>query len=125
MKDQIDNILTKWFDEMLKKYTDVSFKYEYNERRHVYLISYTINGDECQESSFFNDIMAFEDKIDLLFENDAPLFCENESLFELSDNAILKSNTRFNNQEELIFNWQNQTDFYYNTNHLGDFLMAA
>lgn len=116
MKNQIDNILTKWFDEMLKKYTDVSFKYEYNEKRHVYLISYTINGDECQEASFFEDIMAFEDRMDLLFENDAPLFCENESLFQLSDKANLKSNTSFNNAVETILMWQTAPEFYYNYN---------
>lgn len=124
-KNLIENSLIQWFDEMLKKYADVSFKYEYNEKRHVYLVSYTVTGDEYQEVSFFQDIMIFEDKMDLLFENDAPLFCEDESLFKLSDNAILISNSKFNNQERLMFNWLIQSNCYYNTDSFGNFLMAA
>lgn len=124
-RNQIENSLTEWFEDMLKKYIDVSFRYEYNEKRNVYLVSYSINVDECQESAFFKDVMAFEDKMDLLFENDAPLFCEGESLFKLSSDAIIKSNSEFKNQEIFIFNWQNLTDFYYNMNPIGSFLMAA
>ncbi|MBR6077633.1 MAG: hypothetical protein IKP63_04715 [Paludibacteraceae bacterium] len=105
MKEEILQKLRTWFDEMLAKYDWLTFKYEYSDRRHVYLVSYSPI-DKIELSDEFNrDAMAFEDRMNYLYGDDAPLFCDEESLFTLSNQAEKRSNDECILEVQVPFSW--------------------
>ena len=83
----VENKLVAWFEMMMKKYTTLSFKYEYSEKRRVYLVSAIVDLDVESYEQYCSDSMAFEDKLAYTYGDDAPLFTDNEQLFQLSANA--------------------------------------
>lgn len=88
MKDNnLETTLRRWFTEMVNRYKWMSIRFEYSETRGVYLVSYSpadrIQG--CEE--FIEESIDFEDKMNALYGDDAPLFCDEEKYFKLSDNA--------------------------------------
>lgn len=86
---EIENQLRDWFGKMMKVYTNLSFKFEYSERRHVYLVSAIVNLDEETYEQYCLDSMAFEDLLANRYGDDTPLFTDNEELFKLSSNAYV------------------------------------
>ncbi len=86
---EIENQLRDWFGKMVKLYTNLSFKFEYSERRHVYLVSAIVNLDEETYEQYCLDSMAFEDLLANRYGDDTPLFTDNEELFKLSSNAYV------------------------------------
>ena len=86
MREKILSKLTNGLEEMVNKYHWLSAKYEYNARRGVYLVSYFFP-DGYDSLDFVKDAMAFEDEVNDLFADNAPLFCDNEELFSLSKSA--------------------------------------
>ncbi|MCD8203474.1 MAG: hypothetical protein LUD48_07515, partial [Prevotella sp.] len=77
------------FKKMVNRYKWLKIKYEYSEDRHVYLVSYSPIGKIEKNEDFMKESIDFENEISLLYENYAPLFCDEESLFKLSQNAEL------------------------------------
>lgn len=83
----VETILRDWFKEMVSRYRWLTIKFEYSEKRGVYLVSYSPAVDICSNDDFMSESMAFEDKMNALYGDDAPLFCDEEKYFKLSDNA--------------------------------------
>lgn len=96
MGENILSELTKGLEKLAKKYDWLSVEYEYRERRGVYLVSYNVP-KEHDSIEFARDAMAFEDKMNDLFDDEAPLFCDNKGLFSLSQDAatIPSSTTKY------------------------------
>lgn len=104
-KQEIVRKLREWFNTMLLKYEGLTFKYEYSSRRDVYLVSYMAAESILSDETFCGDVMSFEDRIDFLYGDSAPLFTENEDLFHLSENAniVTGSNCSFVQNETKVY----------------------
>lgn len=90
-KEEIKKQLTEWFNTMLAKYTWLKVKYEYNEAKECYLVSFYISSG-IENLDFDKDVLEFEETMDNKYGDYSPLFCDNERLFELSPNAEVLSN---------------------------------
>lgn len=90
MSNKILTTLESGLQELANKYPWLSIKYEYSQTRGVYLVTYIFN-EGADSSDFVQDTMVFENEISLLFGTNAPLFCDNQELFNLSENAIIVS----------------------------------
>lgn len=97
-KEEIKKQLTEWFNIMLAKYTWLKVKYEYNEAKECFLVSFCISSD-IEDSDFDKDVLDFEELMDNKYGDYSPLFCDNERLFKLSPNAEVLSG----NVEEMSF----------------------
>jgi len=87
-KQRVRKRLQWWFTIMSNKYHDVTFKFEYCEKRGIYLVSYNPTLNSAREKSdFYTEVLNFEDSLDKEFKDYAPLFTENETVFTLSENA--------------------------------------
>ena len=84
---KIEKILREWAKDMVNRYDWLTIRFEYNEDRRHYLVSYYPGEriDQCDE--FCLESSDFEDSINLEYLDDAPLFCDDERLFRLSPNA--------------------------------------
>lgn len=89
-KEEIRKSLLEWFNIMVNKYTWLQIKYEYNESKACYLVSFCI-GSGIEDFEFEQDVLSFEENLDNKFGDNSPLFCDNESLFSLSVNAEMIS----------------------------------
>ena len=77
--------LSMWMREMILKYIDITFKYEYSEYRKRFLISFS---KKKKDSSFWKDLVKFNEDMDKQYSIlERPLLCENEKIFKLSENA--------------------------------------
>lgn len=77
--------LSRWMREMVLKYIDITFKYEYSEYRKRFLISFS---KKKKDSSFWKDLVKFNEDMDRQYSIlERPLLCENEKIFKLSENA--------------------------------------
>lgn len=85
----IEDVLTTWFYTMLDKFADLSFRYEYNQSRSVYTVSYDASTDVLNNEEFCDCVTEFEDMMDCRFGINAPLLTEKDMWFKLSDNAII------------------------------------
>lgn len=87
IKDNIEKQLRSWFSQMTKKYTWLRIKFEFNQNRGVFMVSFSPK-NHIEDSDEFNiDAMQFADKMNVIYGNEAPLFTDEESLFALSSNA--------------------------------------
>ena len=88
MRDSnLEATLRNWFKNMVNRYRWLSIKFEYNEKRGVYLVSYAPISEISANDDFISDSMAFEDKMNALYGDNAPLFCDEEKYFKMSVNA--------------------------------------
>jgi len=88
--NKIESELREWFAYMQSKYTWLTIKYEYSEERGCYLVSFSPTSEISQDWSFCDEAMDFALKLDEEYGDlDAPLFCNDERLFRLSDKAIV------------------------------------
>lgn len=90
IKRQLEN----WFDEMLQKYAWLNIKYEYSDIERCFLVSFSPGVITKASEDFSKDALEFENKMNAEYDTDAPLFCDDESLFKLSSNAMCISNSR-------------------------------
>lgn len=86
---EIENLLRDWFEKMMKAYSNLSFKFEYSEKRHVYLVSANVDLDDERYEQYCLDSMAFEDQLSNRYGDDTPLFTDNEELFQVSSKAYV------------------------------------
>ena len=84
---KIENTLRVWAKDMVSRYDWLTIRFEYNEDRHHYLVSYYPGETIEQNDEFCLESSDFEDCINLEYLNEAPLFCDDERLFHLSPNA--------------------------------------
>lgn len=86
-KDNIEKQLRSWFSQITKKYTWLQVKFEFNEERGVFMVSFSPKS-HIEDSDEFNiDAMLFADDMNAVYGNEAPLFTDEEFLFTLSSNA--------------------------------------
>ena len=90
--ERIEQELRTWFDRMLAKYVWLSIKFEFNLTRQCFMVSFSPETIISQSKDFCEETLAFEDKLNDEYGDDAPLFCDEESLFKLSSNAEVLTN---------------------------------
>lgn len=79
--------LRLWFTQMLDKYAWLQIKFEYNKTRGCFMVSFSPESVISQDEKFCAEALAFEDKMNEMYGDDAPLFCDDEELFKLSSDA--------------------------------------
>lgn len=86
-KENIEKQLRTWFSQMTKKYSWLRIKFEFNEVRRVFMVSFSpVNQIELSDE-FNRDAMQFADEMNATYGNEAPLFTDEETLFKLSADA--------------------------------------
>ena len=96
INNEIETKLRNWFEQMVDRYKWLNIKFEYSETRGIYLVSYSPIQKIEESDSFIKETMDFEDKMNFLYGDDSPLFCDEEKYFKLSSNAeIIKSRFKF------------------------------
>ncbi len=94
MKEDIEKRLRAWFSQMTEKYAWLRIKFEFNESRGVFMVSFSPLSHIESSDEFNIDVMTFADDMNALYGNEAPLFTDEESLFALSPNAEVISAPR-------------------------------
>lgn len=95
MNEDIEKRLTAWFSEMTDKYSWLRIKFEFSERRGVFLVSFSPSACIDASDDFNKDALLFERHINCQYGDYAPLFTDEEELFKLSENAkIIKTEIR-------------------------------
>lgn len=105
-QEEIKKKLVAWFDKMMAKYEWLSIKFEYSYKFRSYLVSFSPSSKINECDNFCIEAMSFEDEMNKLYGDDAPLFCDDEKYFKLSEKAeIVHRNIAFNrkNIRELSF----------------------
>ena len=108
-KQEINKRLVDWFQLMIKKYPWISFKYEYSEKKGVYLVSSSPLNMIAQSEEFCEDSYNFSKKLYDMYKDATPLFCDDEDLFKLSDKAKLYNNFIYENIVDRGVEWNNAT----------------
>lgn len=90
-KEIIEKQLINWFTLMLQKYTWLSIKYEYSDIEKCFLVSFSPSLLTKASENFSREALEFENKMNIEYDTDAPLFCDDEELFKLSSNARILS----------------------------------
>ena len=72
---------------MLNKFEWLCVKYEFNTKRGVYLVSFSPKSQIESSDEFNIEAMRFADELNDLYGDNAPLFTDEEELFDLSDEA--------------------------------------
>jgi hypothetical protein len=86
-KEIIEKKLHAWFSQMTEKYVWLRIKFEFNEVRGVFMVSFSPIYQIEQSDEFNLDAMNFADEMNDEYGNEAPLFTDEEALFRLSDEA--------------------------------------
>lgn len=79
-------LMIQCFGGIIKEYKKISIKYEYNQQRRRLLVSYFPKDYIFSNDNLLRKINRIEDKLKFKFVN-YPLFCYEEDLFKLTDNA--------------------------------------
>jgi len=88
MKDlELEMTLRRWAQGMVSRYTWLTIRFEYSEKRSVYLVSYSPAQKIDENEPFMLESMAFEDQMNERYGDYAPLFCDDDELFRLSPAA--------------------------------------
>lgn len=83
----MEHLLSEWFSKMINAYSWLTIKYEYNEERNLFLVSFSPKEAINKNEGLCAEILDFEDKMNALYGDGAPLFCDDEEYFHLSDKA--------------------------------------
>lgn len=84
------------FKTLIKEYKNFSIRYEYNQQRKRLLVSYFPKDYIFNNEDLLQKINKIEDKLKFKFNN-YPLFCYDEDLFKLSNDA---KELNYNNMNE-------------------------
>lgn len=80
-------LIKQWAKEMVSRFTWLTVKYEFSEKLGTYLISFSPSNKIDKSDGFNIEALAFADKMNDEFGDDAPLFTDDENLFSLSYEA--------------------------------------
>lgn len=83
----IESSLRNWAKEITNLYEWLVIRFDYNDIRNRYLVSYHYEKEIEETHPFYVEAISFEDKMNELYHENAPLFCDEESLFRLSQSA--------------------------------------
>ena len=86
-KQMMEKTIKEWAINMVRTYTWLTIKFEYNERFRTILIDLVYPPQYGNDEDFHRDALAFNDKMCKVYGDDAPLFTDNEKLFKLSNAA--------------------------------------
>lgn len=86
-KELIEQELRLWFSQMVDKYKWLTIKFEWSDARNCFLVCYYPKSVIDKSDEFCSEAISFEDRITEKYDDDAPLFCDEEELFSLSPNA--------------------------------------
>lgn len=110
MDYQQERQLQNWFRKMVGMFPGLSFKYEYSDKRGVYLVSANVNTEDVRYEEYCAASMQFEDEMNNQYVDSAPLFTDNEELFLLSHAALIvdeknisKSFSISNRKDDFVF----------------------
>lgn len=87
MKSKIEKELRNWFKYLVGRYRWLSIKFEYNEKRSVFLVSFSPTDKISECEPFIKESAEFEDLMNARYGDNSPLFCDDEKYFKLSPNA--------------------------------------
>lgn len=89
MRDlEVEKTLRQWAKDLVSRYTWLTIRFEYSERRETYLVSYYPYSKIREDEGFVRESAAFEDRMNELYDElRAPLFCYEERIFKLSPHA--------------------------------------
>lgn len=90
---KLESVLREWGDAFTKKYEWLTVRFEFSKARGNYLVSFYPLSRIENDDKFNLEVMDFEDKLNQEYGLDAPLFCDEGSLFKLSPFAETYSNT--------------------------------
>ncbi len=93
-KEIINEQLNTWFSQMLQKYTWLSIKFEYNDLEKCFMVSFSPKFIISQDEGFCKEALTFENEMNKVYGDYAPLFCDDEDLFTLSSEAEFLSNQK-------------------------------
>ena len=127
---EIYSKLSEWCKMITQKYEWLTVKFEYSDGRGTYLVSFypSSKTESCEQ--FNIDAMAFEDEMNDIYGDIAPLFCDEESCFKLSNEAEVfgPSINIFENNTNNIDSYSWSSEFFYTsseTNDYSDYFLAA
>ena len=89
MDELVKKEIIEWSNEMLTKYEWLRVKFEFSAKRGIYLVSFSPKSQIELSDEFNIEAMRFEDELNDRYGDNAPLFTDEEELFELSDNAVV------------------------------------
>jgi len=89
----------------------LSTRYEYREPWDTFLVSYAPSNIMFGDDDVLGRMMELEDELIAKYEDDAPLFCEEERLFSLTSKATLIENGCVKRDQESI-EWSVSSPFY-------------
>lgn len=84
---KIECLLREYANIMVKIYKWLTIKFEYNEEKNRYLVSYSPKYKIQNDDNFMKESMMLEDYFNMVYGELAPLFFDDEELFKLSPNA--------------------------------------
>lgn len=80
--------------EIISIFENVSFRYEFDEKRRKFLVSYYPDEKADNDDAFWKAILDMSQSLDDRYGIYAPLFSYGEETFRLSDNAMTIRNSR-------------------------------
>lgn len=86
MIKNIELALREMLQGIVLEFPELYAKYEFQERWHSYVVSYYYKGEAPY--AFYERALQKENEMRSRFGDDAPLFCDNEDGYVLSEDAI-------------------------------------
>lgn len=84
---KLEHALREFSQVMVRWHNWLTIKFEYNEKKQQYLVSYYPKDKIQSDDEFITDSMMLEQMFVDFYGDYAPLFCDEEELFKLSPNA--------------------------------------
>lgn len=126
--NKIENKLRVWFNEMVNRYNWLCIKYEYRDDYNTYLVSFSPVEKISTDNNFIEDAIDFENKMNMEYGDDAPLFCDEEKYFKLSESAETISCCSFKDNftiaKEVKLSFEMKLSTLYTDNYF-NYLLAA
>lgn len=104
VKTELIRSLTKF----VSAHPCVSFQYGYDKVRKCFLVSYLIlhKSEETNSDKFWTDLLCLQENLMGSYGENAPLFCEEESLFKLpSDFETIQCNAKASEEKIDIYSY--------------------
>ncbi len=89
----IEAELQTWGKRMVERYTWLTIKYEFSKNDETILASFYGDKAHLESEEFCKNVLMFENEMQDKWEDDAPLFCDNEDLFGISNSAKVINNS--------------------------------
>lgn len=98
----IEQDLVRMLTQLTTEFPWLSARYEYRDPWATFLVSYAPSNKMFSDDNVLLRMMELEDELIAKYEDDAPLFCEEERLFSLSSGATLIENGCVKRDQEPI-----------------------